>query len=259
MGARFLHYWVNGFVVWVVLVSAAAWVFPAPFQALKPAIVPGLGIIMFGMGMSLRWEDFSRVLREPRAVLCGLLGQFLLMPMIAWIIAMSAGLPPELQLGFILVGCCPGGTASNVIVYLARGNVALSVTMTACSTVAGIVLTPLLTKLLGSQVIDVDAFALFKSVVIVVLIPVGAGLILHALYGARLARVVALFPAVCTMWRGCFLATDWRGPSACRPSTAVLSPSKWACRTAAWVWPCLQHISAYWPRFLPPLSVSFTT
>ena len=187
---------VQGFVVWVVLFSGLAWFFPAPFQALKPGIVPGLGIIMFGMGMSLVPADFARVVAQPRAVACGLFGQFLIMPFIAWIIARTFGLPAEVQLGFIILGCCPGGTASNVIVYLARGNVALSVTMTACSTVAAVVLTPLLIQLLGSRVVPVDAWALFRSVVTIVLVPVSAGLLVHVLLGKRVARINAIFPAV---------------------------------------------------------------
>ncbi len=193
---RVLKYWVDGFVLWVLLFSVLAWFFPEPFQALKGGIVPGLGLIMFGMGMSLLPEDFLRVLKEPRAVGCGLVGQFLIMPVVAWGIAHLFGLPDAIQLGFIILGCCPGGTASNVIVYLARGNVALSVTMTACSTVAAVVMTPLLIKLLGSRVVPVEAFPLFKSVVSIVLLPVGAGLAMHLLLGKRAERVNAIFPAI---------------------------------------------------------------
>lgn len=193
---RFSAWCVNGFVIWVVLFSGLAWFFPAPFQALKPAIVPGLGVIMFGMGMSLVPADFARVIAQPRAVACGLVGQFVLMPAIAWLIARSVGLPEEVQLGFIVLGCCPGGTASNVIVYLARGNVALSVTMTACSTVAAVFLTPFLIQLLGSRVVPVDAWALFRSVVTIVLVPVSVGLLVHVLLGKRAARINEVFPAV---------------------------------------------------------------
>lgn len=193
---RYCAWCVNGFVVWVVLFSGLAWLFPVPFQTLKPAIVPGLGIIMFGMGMSLVPADFARVVAQPRAVACGLVGQFLLMPGIAWIITRSLGLPEEIQLGFIVLGCCPGGTASNVIVYLARGNVALSVTMTACSTVAAVFLTPFLIQLLGSRVVPVDAWALFRSVITIVLVPVSAGLLVHVVLGKRVARINEIFPAV---------------------------------------------------------------
>ena len=196
MTARVLKFWTDGFVVWVLLFSALAWFFPEPFQALKPAIVPGLGVIMFGMGMSLLPEDFSRVVRQPTAVACGVVGQFLFMPFIAWMIAFAFGLPPELQLGFVILGACPGGTASNVIVYLARGNVALSVTMTACSTIVAVFLTPLLVKLYGSEAIPVDALALFKSVLTIVLLPVSAGLGMHMLLGKRAERVNAVFPSL---------------------------------------------------------------
>jgi len=191
-----LRIWTSGFVVWVLLFSTLAWYFPGAFSALKPGIVPGLGVIMFGMGMSLVPADFARVLKEPKAVACGLLGQFLLMPLIAWSIAHLLGMPPEMQLGFILLGCCPGGTASNVIVYLARGNVALSVTMTACSTLLAVVLTPALVWALGGETIPVDFWGLFRSVVTIVFLPVAAGLAVHRWLGARVDAVNAIFPAL---------------------------------------------------------------
>ena len=193
---RLLRRWTDGFVLWVLLFSALAWVFPAPFAALKPGIVPGLGIIMFGMGMSLLPGDFLRVLQQPKAIGCGVLGQFLLMPLIAWAITHALRMPPDLQLGFIILGCCPGGTASNVIVYLARGNVALSVTMTACSTLLAVLLTPFLVWTLGGEVIPVDFFALLESVVKIVFIPVAVGLLVHVWLGKRAESVNAAFPAL---------------------------------------------------------------
>lgn len=193
---RALHVWTEGFAVWVVLFSAAAWWMPAPFAALAPGIVPGLGVIMFGMGMSLLPGDFARVFKQPRAVACGVAGQFVLMPAIAWGIAHGLGMPPEIALGFIILGCCPGGTASNVIVYLSRGNVALSVTLTACSTLLAVVLTPLLVWRLGGAIVPVDVWGLFKSVVSIVLVPVGAGLIVHRYLGRRVDAINAVFPAL---------------------------------------------------------------
>lgn len=193
---RGLRYWTDCFVLWVVLFSMLAWFVPAPFAALKPGIVPGLGIIMFGMGMGLLPGDFLRVLKQPKAVACGILGQFLIMPLVAWAITHLLNMPPELKLGFIILGCCPGGTASNVIVYLARGNVALSVTMTACSTLLAVFLTPFLVWALGGEVIPVDFLALFKSVLTIVFIPVSAGLLAHVFLGERAGGLNAVFPAL---------------------------------------------------------------
>ena len=175
-----LRLWTQGFVLWVVAFSVAAYVVPTPFAALKDGIVPGLGVIMFGMGMTLTPADFVRVAQMPRAVLCGVIGQFGLMPLLAYALAKAFRLEPELAMGFIILGACPGGTASNVIAYLAKADVALSVTMTACSTVLAVFLTPALVKFYGGEFLDVDALALFKSVVYVVLLPVSGGLLARA-------------------------------------------------------------------------------
>lgn len=194
--SRLLSLWTSGFVFWVILFSGFAWLVPGPFAAMKPGIVPGLGIIMFGMGMSLTPADFLRVFRQPRAILCGVLGQFIGMPLLAWAVAKGLGMPPELQLGFIILGACPGGTASNVIVYLSRGNVALSVTMTACSTLLAVILTPTLVWLLGGAVIPVSFWALLWGVTKIVFIPVTAGLLVHRLAGERVKRINEFFPAL---------------------------------------------------------------
>lgn len=193
---RALRIITEGFVAWVVLFSLAAWAVPAAFAWFKPLIVPGLGVIMFGMGMALRPDDFVRVARMPRAVLCGVFGQFLIMPLVALGLVKLAGLPPELAVGFIILGACPGGTASNVIAFLARADVALSVTMTACSTILSVVLTPALVKLLAGHYLPVDAWGLLLSVVEVVLVPVTAGLLVRHWLKERLRTVVDVFPAL---------------------------------------------------------------
>lgn len=193
---RALGIFTQFFVVWVALFSAAAYLFPTPFAMLKPGIVPGLGLIMFGMGMTLTPGDFARVVRMPRAVGCGVIGQFVIMPLVAMSLVKAAGLRPELAMGFIILGCCPGGTASNVVAYLARADVALSVTMTACSTLAAIVLTPLLTGWLGGQFLPVDRWGLFLDVVKMVLLPVALGMGLRIWLGEKLKGVLAVFPAI---------------------------------------------------------------
>jgi len=188
--------WTEWFVLWVVICSALAYRFPAPFAALRPGIVPGLGVIMFGMGMTLVPADFARVAKMPRAVGCGILGQFLIMPLVAFALAKALRLPPELAMGFIILGCCPGGTASNVIAYLSNADVALSVTMTACSTLLAIGLTPWLIGALGGRFLAVDRVALLLSVLKVVLIPVLAGLGVRWWLRERVRTILAVFPAI---------------------------------------------------------------
>ncbi|MBX7256601.1 MAG: bile acid:sodium symporter family protein [Candidatus Hydrogenedentes bacterium] len=189
--------WTDLFVLWVLLFSAVAYALPAPFRALSPAIVPALGVIMFGMGMTLQPADFARVARMKLAVACGLTAQFLVMPLTAWAIATIFRLPPELAMGFIIVGSCPGGTASNVICYLAKADVALSVTMTALSTLMAIVLTPWLIGVLGGRFLPVNSWDLFMSVVKIVLVPVLAGFGLRRLLREQtLNRFINVFPAV---------------------------------------------------------------
>lgn len=192
---NWITYWTRGFVLWVILFSIIAYVLPDPFARLRPGIVPGLGLIMFGMGMTLVPDDLTRVLTMKRAVACGVLGQFLLMPLLAFGIARTFGLSNELAMGFIILGSCPGGTASNVIAFLAKADVALSVTMTACSTVLGIILTPLLIKILGGAILEVDAWAMLISVFKIVLVPVAAGFAIRAWLKERLTGVLAVFPA----------------------------------------------------------------
>ncbi|MBI2425681.1 MAG: bile acid:sodium symporter family protein [Candidatus Hydrogenedentes bacterium] len=193
---KWVRRWTEYFVVWVMLFALAAYVWPFVFVPLKPWIVTGLGVIMFGMGMTLLPADFARVARMPRAVVCGLLGQFLLMPFLAVLLVRLGGFPPELSMGFILLGCCPGGTASNVIAFLAKADVALSVSMTACSTVAAVVMTPLLVWLLGGTILPVDAWDLLGSVLKVVLVPVALGVGVRQALGERVERGAPVFAAL---------------------------------------------------------------
>ena len=187
---------VDTFFLWVVLFALCAVLFPAPFRALKPGINPGLGLIMFGMGMTLTPADFRRVLTMPRAVVCGVAGQFIIMPLVAWILVRLSGVDRGLALGFIILGACPGGTASNVIAYLARADVALSVTMTACSTLLGVLLTPALVYVLGSTYVPVDVLALLKQVAVIVLLPVAAGLGIRTYAGQVAERLLPVFPVI---------------------------------------------------------------
>jgi BASS family bile acid:Na+ symporter len=156
----------------------------------------GLGIIMLGMGMTLTFADFREVLTMPKWVVLGVVAQFLIMPLIGWGVATIFSLPAEFKLGIILVSCCPGGTASNVVTYLARGNLALSVMMTMCSTLLAIGLTPLLTKTYASAILEVEAWKMVVSMVMIVLLPIIAGLVLNSIAGKRLEVIKKGSPLV---------------------------------------------------------------
>ncbi|BCX46382.1 bile acid:Na+ symporter (BASS) family [Haloferula helveola] len=181
---RKLCQWIAAaFPLWIVLGCGWAWFQPAAWTWFRPWIEPGLGVIMLGMGLTLRFADFAEVARQPKTVGAGVAAQFLIMPAAGWVVSKLFALEPALALGLILVSCCPGGTASNVICYLARANVALSVLMTMASTFAAIALTPILTKLLAGKVLPVDAWALFRSMVVVVLIPLAVGIAVNSAVG----------------------------------------------------------------------------
>jgi len=173
----------EAFPLWIALCGLLALWEPGLFTWFRgPLIIWGLGIIMLGMGLTMRWEDFRGAFRLPKAGAVGVVCQFVIMPLLGWLIARLLRLDeidPMLAVGLILVACCPGGTASNVIAFLARGNLALSVLMTVASTFAAILLTPLLTKWYAGAYVEVDAMGLFLSTLQVVLLPVALGLALN--------------------------------------------------------------------------------
>ena len=182
--------------VLVLLTAAAALVFPGVLLPVDVWVInPMLGLIMFGMGLTLKPEDFRVVFSRPKDVLMGCLAQFTVMPLLAWLLVKAFSLPEELALGVILVGCCPGGTASNVITYLAKGDLALSVGMTATSTVLAPLLTPLLTWLMAGTFVDVDAWGMLLSILYVVIVPILGGFIIQRLLPTFTQRVVAYLPA----------------------------------------------------------------
>lgn len=158
-----------------------------------PFVNPLLGLVMFTMGLTLRPVDFGLVLRRPLPVLLGVVAQYVIMPLVAVVVVTVLSLPPALAAGVILVGCAPGGTASNVVSYLARGDVALSVTMTSVSTLLAPFLTPLLTLWLAGRYMPLDGAGMARTIVTIVLLPVLAGLVVRLLL-APLAE--ALLPAL---------------------------------------------------------------
>ena len=162
----------------VLLVAALAMFVPASFAWIETKTInPLLGVIMFGMGLTLSPKDFKIVLSRPKDIIIGCLAQFTIMPLMAWLLTLAFSLPKELALGVILVGCCPGGTASNVITYLAKGDLALSVGMTACSTLLAPLFTPLLVLLMAGTMVEVDTLGMLLSIVYVVIAPIIVGLL----------------------------------------------------------------------------------
>ncbi|MBS6027830.1 MAG: bile acid:sodium symporter family protein [Negativicoccus succinicivorans] len=181
-----------------VIIIFTAWAFLQPelFGWAVQYTAWFLGAAMFGMGLSIHAEDFAVVFARPREVLLGVALQYTVMPVAAWALAAGLGLPTDLALGVILVGCCPGGTASNVITYIAGGDVALSVGMTIVSTLLAPLATPLLVFGLAGAWVNVSLWAMITSVVKVVLIPVLLGLLLHTLFRSKIKPVQDVFPLV---------------------------------------------------------------
>jgi BASS family bile acid:Na+ symporter len=182
------------FPIWAIIVSLLAWQYPELFRSYESWIVPLLSVVMFGMGLGLHLSDFSYVLQMPRLIFAGIALQYTIMPLTAVVLSDLLGLDPVLTAGMILVGTCPGGTASNVICYLARGNVALSITLTAVSTLLAVILTPALTAELVSKSIDVPIMDMLLSILYMVIIPVSAGVLLNHVAGRLLQPVRVAFP-----------------------------------------------------------------
>lgn len=182
--------------VFVILIAGISLVQPWTFLWTVPFITILLGIVMFGMGMTLRFEDFKLVLQRPKDVLIGTLAQFGIMPFLAWALAHAFSLPPELAAGVILVGTCPGGTSSNVMTYLARGDVALSVSMTMASTILAPFMTPLMTLWLAGQWIDIPAEKMMLSILQVVIVPIILGLLVNRFFERSVQKAVKILPLI---------------------------------------------------------------
>ena len=189
----FISRWMG---VLVLLVAALSLLQPSFFLWVDTKnINPMLGLIMFGMGLTLSPKDFHIVLSRPKDIIIGCLAQFTVMPLLAIGLSLLFSLPKELALGVILVGCCPGGTASNVITYLAKGDLALSVGMTATSTLLAPLLTPLLVWLLAGTMVNVDTAGMLLSIVYVVISPIIVGLLCQRFLPQLTRRVVPYLPA----------------------------------------------------------------
>ncbi|GGY26804.1 ketopantoate/pantoate/pantothenate transporter PanS [Paludibacterium paludis] len=182
------------FPLWAIALSIAAYFRPAVFTPLLPHTGLMLSLIMFTMGLSLTVDDFRRVFLRPAPVLAGIGLHYLVMPLAAFLLARLFRMPPELAAGMILVGSVASGTASNVIIYLSRGEVALSVTVTALSTLVGVVATPLLTRLYLDASIHVDVVAMLLSILQIVIMPIVLGLAAKRLAGTALHRIEPVLP-----------------------------------------------------------------
>ena len=275
--------------VLVLLTAIGTLLMPEPMASVDMWFInPLLGLIMFGMGLTLNPQDFRIVFSRPKDVLIGCLAQFTVMPLLAWALTKAFALPPDLALGVILVGCCPGGTASNVITYLAKGDLALSVGMTAVSTLLAPLMTPLLTWLMAGTFVDVDTIGMLQSILYVVIAPIVAGLIIQKLLPTFTKRVVAYLPAFSTLMIAVVVALIV-SHSAARlltggqliilvvmlHNTAMASvvclafnipnvwpsPLRWVCRTPVWPPVSPHSISplSQWPPSLVPSSVSGIT
>ena len=193
MISRFMN---KTFALWVVVFGALGFVFPQVFKPVGAYVSILLGVVMFGMGLTLTTADFREIFRRPKDVAVGILAQFLIMPLAAFVLCKAFDLPPDLAVGLMLLGCVPGGTASNVVTFLARGDVALSVTVTSCTTLLAPVVTPALMYAFASQWLSIDPTAMFMSIVQVILVPIAAGVIVHKIFGAKVERVAAVLPIV---------------------------------------------------------------
>lgn len=197
---RICHY-ISEYMGLLVLAAALlALVFPDVLQHVRPSVINYLlGVVMFGMGLTLNLTDFRIVFSRPKDVVIGCMAQFTIMPLLAWVLARLFALDEALALGVVLVGCCPGGTASNVITYLAKGDLALSVGMTGVSTLLAPLLTPLLTWALAGKSINVDVAGMLLSILWVVILPIVVGLALKALWPHVTERATDYLPAFSSM------------------------------------------------------------
>ncbi|MDC2824529.1 bile acid:sodium symporter family protein [Rodentibacter pneumotropicus] len=184
------------FALWAIVFAILAFLFPAEFKIFAPYIPYLLGLVMFGMGITLTFKDFSEVAKHPKAVFIGVAGQFIIMPAIAFLLAKAFNLSPDLAVGVILVGSCPGGTSSNVMTYLAKGNTALSVACTTISTLLSPLLTPAIFYLLANQWLEIDASAMFMSVLKMVLFPIFLGLVVRALFKNMIVQASKITPLI---------------------------------------------------------------
>ncbi|MDR3440344.1 bile acid:sodium symporter family protein [Telmatospirillum sp.] len=184
------------FPLWVILCAAIAYLSPAPFKPFGTWIPWLLGVVMLGMGLTMSLHDFGLVFKRPKDVLAGVLLRYLIMPGVAFCIAKILGLSPSLAAGLILVGCCPSGTASNVMTFIAKGDTALSVTISSINTILAPIVTPFIFLYLAGTLIPIDASALFVDILKIVLAPIAIGVAINMAAGAAVKRIITFVPLI---------------------------------------------------------------
>jgi len=184
------------FTFWVLVFAVVAFLLPNDFKWIGAYTIPLLGIVMFGMGLTLELSDFKEVFKHPVQVGLGVIGHFVIMPLIAFLLAVGLHLPSEIAVGVILVGCCPSGTSSNVMVFLARGNVALAVAIASVSTILAPVVTPLLILLFASKWVSVSFTSLFISILQIIIVPLAVGFIVKKFFGKQATAASKALPLV---------------------------------------------------------------
>jgi len=198
--SKILSFIVTAFPLWIITGVILTFIHPGLFSWFSGNMITyGLGVIMLGMGLTIKSEDFKNVLKMPQWVFTGLFLQYTIMPLSGWFVGWCFNLPTYFAVGIIIVSCCPGGTASNVVTYLAKANLPLSVTMTAISTIAAIVLTPLLSTFLIGSKIEVNGWALFFDTLKIVLLPVTTGIILNKYLPEFSRKILPFAPVVATL------------------------------------------------------------
>lgn len=213
---------VTVFPVLVLAAGAAGLLSPASFSGWAPSVPYLLGVVMFCMGLTMTPPDFKSVLQRPWAVALGLAAQYVVMPSLGWLVAHALGLSPQLAAGLVLVGCAPGGTASNVVTYLARGDVALSVSVTSVSTVLSPLVTPPLALLLAGEFLPVDAGSMVTDILKTVLLPVLAGLAVRLLAARWVTRALGALPWLSVAAIGAIVAVVVAGSADAIKSAAAL-------------------------------------
>ena len=251
MGFRHVVSFLKGqaFGLAILACAAVAFAFPSAFKEwggvkLITLVVPAIQIIMFGMGTTLSPDDFLRVAKRPWAVATGVFLQFLVMPLVGYMLAKGFGFSGELAAGCVLVGSVAGGTASNVIAFLAKADVALSVTMTCCSTLLSPFVTPLAMKVLAGRFVAIDAASMMVEILKVVVVPIAAGALVHRLLKRQFEAHKALCDrvlSVLSMTGICFTILALTAPSRDTFASAGL-----AIVVAAIVHNTIGYVSGYW-------------
>lgn len=184
------------FPLWVVLCAAAAYATPGSFAPYAYAIPWLLGVVMLGMGLTMSLNDFKLVLKRPKDVIAGVLLRYAIMPAVAFGVAKALGLSPSLAAGLILVGCCPSGTASNVMTFISKGDTALSVTVSSINTVLAPIVTPFVFLFLAGTMIPINAEALLYDILKIVLAPIAVGVLINMFAHNAVRRAVVFVPLV---------------------------------------------------------------